>query len=251
MSDIFLSLFLLLIHIDLLTILTHDNFNDLSSENKKDYDNIQRLIYDMVFQHKQTNPLTNKSYWENILKKGNYNYPIEYVHNRCDNICTKFKTTHRKLENTNQLSGANIISECELIYFQEKQFMEYVVGENQDKTYDEQIRKFHSGVLNNKILVSNKFSEKLCSFNETTIVSPQQFVRDVLTSKTNKNYYMNIDLSERAIGSYRRFSIDIDCKKYNSKVFTRDIQYLDYYIHSYEEFNEHNIYWCIDIAPMF
>ena len=66
MSDIFLSLFLLLIHIDLLTILTHDNFNDLSSENKKDYDNIQRLIYDMVFQHKQTNPLTNKSYWENI-----------------------------------------------------------------------------------------------------------------------------------------------------------------------------------------
>ena len=32
MSDIFLSLFLLLIHIDLLTILTHDNFNDVNDE---------------------------------------------------------------------------------------------------------------------------------------------------------------------------------------------------------------------------
>ena len=226
-------------------------FNEIFETCKRDYNNIVRLVDVMLTAKTKSSDLLDKSFWVNIFKTSNYNYPVEYVHNRCDNLCSKFKEYLSEKEDeeiTNQTTNEKIDKYYKM-YYSEKQFISYVAGKNKDKTYDTQIRKFHNAVLNNQAIVSNKFTAQLCSFNETIAESPKQFIRDVLTSKTNKNYYMNVDLAERSVGSYRRFSIDIDCKKYNSEVFTRDVQYLDYYIHSYETFNEHNVYWCIDIAP--
>lgn len=239
------------------------NSYDVNDEDDPWLSQLQVLISHTLHENITIEELTTPELLRKCVIDGG-NYPVTYLENRINNIVSRYMehvykqkltintnltTNHKK--NTQDMNDEQYDKLLQSIFSIEAyNFIHYVYDvTNVQEEYVDHISKFHHNVLNYNFIVSPTFNKSLCSFEDKPYNNINDYIKLVFDKKAKKCSYLNsLNLSERSNGEYRRFSIDIDCKEFNEAQFTRDIKYLNYYIHSREPFNNMKIYWSIDLA---
>lgn len=226
----------------------NNDFNDLRSSDlsqtinyiKDKYEkneSFQTFICDHLFNGETVDLTLNNTYQD--YEECEFNLPINHWYNRLI-----------KLQQTTEPN-----KRIELF----KQYVENPLStDNKVKKYRQELINFYNTLINfqsitpceyitdiNTEYKPNAFCRSLFDYSDITYETLSEFITNSIP-KGSKHDYRTHDISERINGMYRRFALDIDCKKFDMVNFRCDVDWLNKYIFTKEPFSNMSVKWAID-----